>query len=244
MAADRAVMWTGSGFDCFGQSDYTQSDNSKLDFIKNKPVLSTVAISGSYLDLTNKPTIPTGSVTSVGVISTDLSISGSPVTTSGSFTLNLNTSGVSSGTYNSVIVNNKGIVTGGTNMSITNNPARTIVTVAAAANGWQPTGGATRNYEVNYSVNISATSAIIAGSSSVTVVLETALTNSPNAGDWTIIGKMSNAQTVSLAITLQIIQPLMRNITRKIPAGSWVRLRSIITGTGSAVYDSGQEILL
>ena len=37
------------------QSDWTQSNSSALDYIKNKPTL----FSGSYTDLTNKPTIPT-----------------------------------------------------------------------------------------------------------------------------------------------------------------------------------------
>jgi len=41
------------------QSDWTQADNTKVDFIKNKPTLAAVATSGSYSDLTNKPTIPT-----------------------------------------------------------------------------------------------------------------------------------------------------------------------------------------
>lgn len=53
------------------QSDYTQSDSSALDYIKNKPDLSvyatssslaTVATSGSYNDLSNKPTIPAAQV--------------------------------------------------------------------------------------------------------------------------------------------------------------------------------------
>ena len=42
------------------QPDWSQSDNTKLDFIKAKPTLSTVAESGDYDDLTNKPTIPVG----------------------------------------------------------------------------------------------------------------------------------------------------------------------------------------
>jgi hypothetical protein len=40
------------------QSDWSQSDNTQVDFIKNKPSLATVATSGSYADLSNKPTIP------------------------------------------------------------------------------------------------------------------------------------------------------------------------------------------
>ena len=41
------------------QSDWTQSDNTSDDYIKNKPTLATVATSGDYTDLTNTPTIPT-----------------------------------------------------------------------------------------------------------------------------------------------------------------------------------------
>ena len=41
------------------QSNWTQSDSTKDDYIKNKPNLATVATSGSYNDLSNKPTIPT-----------------------------------------------------------------------------------------------------------------------------------------------------------------------------------------
>ena len=40
------------------QSDWNDSDSTSKSFIKNKPVLSTVSISGNYDDLLNKPTIP------------------------------------------------------------------------------------------------------------------------------------------------------------------------------------------
>ena len=46
------------------QSDWTQSNTSSLDYIKNKPSLATVATSGSYNDLSNKPTIPAAQVNS------------------------------------------------------------------------------------------------------------------------------------------------------------------------------------
>ena len=40
------------------QSDWNQTDTEAVDFIKHKPNLATVATSGDYNDLTNKPTIP------------------------------------------------------------------------------------------------------------------------------------------------------------------------------------------
>ena len=46
------------------QADYGQTDNTKIDYIKNKPNLATVATSGNYNDLTNKPTIPAAQVNS------------------------------------------------------------------------------------------------------------------------------------------------------------------------------------
>ena len=41
------------------QSDWNQTTTTADDYIKNKPQLATVATSGSYNDLSNKPTIPT-----------------------------------------------------------------------------------------------------------------------------------------------------------------------------------------
>ena len=72
-----------------------------LAAILNKPSLSAVATSGSYNDLSNKPSIPTeatvsgwgftknaGTVTSVGLtVPTGLSVSGSPVTASGTLAI-------------------------------------------------------------------------------------------------------------------------------------------------------------
>lgn len=82
------------------QSDWSQSNSSAVDFIKNKP------------------TINSGTVTSVGLSSTDLTISNSPVTSSGTITVNLPASGVTSGNYTNVTVNSKGIVTGASNPTV------------------------------------------------------------------------------------------------------------------------------
>ena len=46
------------------QSDWDQTTTTADDYIKNKPSLATVATSGSYNDLTNKPTIPAAQVQS------------------------------------------------------------------------------------------------------------------------------------------------------------------------------------
>ena len=41
------------------QADWTEADNTAVDYIKNKPNLATVATSGDYSDLQNTPSIPT-----------------------------------------------------------------------------------------------------------------------------------------------------------------------------------------
>lgn len=46
------------------QSDWTETDSSDPAYIKNKPTLATVATSGSYNDLSNKPTIPAAQIQS------------------------------------------------------------------------------------------------------------------------------------------------------------------------------------
>lgn len=46
------------------QADWTQATTTADDYIKNKPNLAAVATSGSYADLSNKPTIPAAQVNS------------------------------------------------------------------------------------------------------------------------------------------------------------------------------------
>lgn len=46
------------------QSDWAETDDKSMSYIKNKPTLSVVATSGNYDDLLNKPTIPEPQVNS------------------------------------------------------------------------------------------------------------------------------------------------------------------------------------
>lgn len=45
------------------QSDWAETDDQSMSYIKNKPELSTVATSGSYNDLTDKPNMTTQTLT-------------------------------------------------------------------------------------------------------------------------------------------------------------------------------------
>lgn len=66
------------------QANWTESDSSSDAYIQNKPSLATVATSGSYNDLTNKPTVPeikkrTGASTTTNI--TPLYVAGDGTTT-------------------------------------------------------------------------------------------------------------------------------------------------------------------
>ena len=47
------------------QSDWAETDTEAVSYIKNKPTLSTVATSGNYDDLLNKPEMTTQTLTFV-----------------------------------------------------------------------------------------------------------------------------------------------------------------------------------
>lgn len=152
------------------------------------------------------------------------------------------TSGVTAGTYNSLTVNNKGIVTSGTNYSFNNTPSRSIVTTAAAANGFQISS--TRNSLVNYSITIVSTASISANASGY-VVLEICSTNSSTASDWIEVGRIPNGQAVSLALTLQSVSTGGGIVSCMVPIGYYTRLRSVnLSGTPVYTYNSGQEVIL
>lgn len=235
------VQWTGGGFDLCGASDWSQSNPSALDFIKSKPTLGTASAQnvgafatsaqGSTADSALQPSGNGSSLT--GLIQSQ--ISGLIAALAAKFA-------TPAGTTLQYVRGDGTLATFLTD-SITNNPSRTIQTMAAAANGWRPSGGDVRTYKVIYSVSLSST-ATIGGASVATAVLETAATNSTTAADWTTVGKISNGQTITLAIALQSVQTAVLSVSAMIPAGSYVRLRSVLTGTSSASFDSGQEILM
>lgn len=188
----------------------------------------------------NIPISPSGTVTSIGITSTDFTISGSPVTSSGNITANLNTSGVSSGTYKSVTVNTKGIVTAASGMTFNNSPGRSLVTNASAANGFQISSS--KDAIVNYSITI-ATTVSLSGNSSGYVVLEISSTNSSTAGAWTEISRVSSGQSGTLVVGLELNQIGGGVISGVIPAGYYSRIRSVnVNGTPTFTVNGSQEV--
>ena len=107
--------------------------------------VETVAKTGSYNDLTNKPTIPSGTVTSVAASAgTGISVSGSPITSSGTLTI---TNTAPDQTV--VLTAGTGISTSGTypNFTITNSSPDQ--TVAISGSGTTSVSGTYPNFTVS-----------------------------------------------------------------------------------------------
>ena len=56
---------SGGGSGVQVQSDWAETDDKSMSYIKNKPELSVVATSGNYDDLINKPNMTTQTLTFV-----------------------------------------------------------------------------------------------------------------------------------------------------------------------------------
>lgn len=156
----------------------------------------------------------------------------------------LTTSGVTAATYNaSYTVDAKGRITTGTNATINTGISHSIVTVAAAANGFQVSSS--KNSRVCYSVKIACAVQIgVATNVEGYIVLETAATNSSTSSDWTEVGRSTNGQNIGLAIALSSTQTTGTQICGEVPAGYYIRLRSVNTsGVPTFTYTSGIETI-
>lgn len=114
-------------------------------------------------------------------------------------------------------------------------PARTLNSIFQIS--------ATRPAIVTYSIQITVT-ASIAGGQNGDIILEIA----SNAGFTTNVQTLAiggNGQTYTLAIALQGVQPTTNNLTGFVPAGYYVRLRTVNnTGTPAYLMRAQQEALL
>lgn len=125
--------------------------------------------------------------------------------------------------------------------SVNNTPGRSLVT-GTGATGFQVS--ALKDAFITYSPKI-VTTATIAGGQDGYTVLEICSTNSSTAGDWKEIGRVENGQALSLALTLQSVQPVGAPLCGFLPAGWYAKIRTVnVTGTPTFTYVSGQEALI
>lgn len=172
------------------------------------------------------PAIGSGTVTSVGITSTDFSISGSPVTTSGSITANLNTSGVAAGSYRNVTVTNKGIVTAGINPTFNSAVGRSLNS--------NYTISTTLNARVSYTIRIAYNITILVGSTGVAT-----LQYSTNGGSsWVTVSTVSNSLNLGLALTGYNDFVL----SGEIPANALVRVTTTGTVNATVTFPNATEV--
>lgn len=214
--------------------------------ITGKPSFATVATTGSYNDLTNQPTIPTntnqlvngaGFITGVNATQINTALGYTPYNST-----NPNGYVDQAGTRNSISVTGNGSYNPTTGVITVNSsiPAKVFNNNVARTLNSNFTISTTRDANVNYSVNLSVTNPLLLGSSTASAFLE----YSTNGGTtWITVSEVSNASSVALTVTIAITLPNTFALSGNIPANALVRLRTTTTGTASASYVRGQEVL-
>jgi hypothetical protein len=101
----------------------------------------------------------------------------------------------------------------------------------------------TRPAQVAYSVQSTVT-ANIGGSQNGDVILEIANDSGFSSGVQTL-SISGQGQGYTLAVALQGVQPMTGVVSGMVPAGAWVRIRTV-NNTGAPTYSfrSGQEVLM
>jgi len=234
---------------------WTLESGSDWTAVTNKPIFATVATSGDYNDLTNKPSgsqVNSDWAASSGIsevlnkpttlagygIADAYPLSGNPsafVGQSGARSaISLTTTGTSgAATYNAS--------TGVLNVPTYAAPARSQASATRTLNSAFQIS-ATRDAFVSYSVQTTVT-ASIGGGQDGDVFLDIA-SDSGFTANVQSLAVAPCSQTYTLAIALQGVQKCAANLAGYVPAGYYARLRTV-SNTGSPAYQFrlAQEVL-
>lgn len=201
----------------------SQSDDKYAT--KNGTSSQYIAGDGSKI---NFPTIPGGTVTSVALSSSNLNVSGSPITTSGAITVNLPNT-ITAGTYASATFDATGRATSGLNWTFpTSTGARSFNTAYREST--------TNLYNVALSSQIACNLSLTGGQAG-TITLEI----SPNGtSGWVAVGTLSASNTGTLTIGLNTTQISGGQLSYDVPATYYWRLTTNnTTGTPTYTFNGG-----
>lgn len=101
------------------------------------------------------------------------------------------------------------------------------------------TVSSTKSANVAYSVSLSVTNPLLAGSSSATVFLEYSVDSGTT---WNLVSQASNTSAVGVAVAIAINNIQTSVVSGIVPVNALVRLRTTTTGTGSATFVASQEV--
>ena len=209
--------------------------------ITGKPSFAAVATSGLYSDLSGTPTIPT---------TTSQITEGSRLyytDTRARAAVSLTTTGSGAATYNpstgALNVPTPTVYTAGTGIDITagvisssaaavtfnNAPSRTIGTSFQVS--------MTRPARVSYTVSCVTGISLLNLNSNAQAFLEISANNST----WITVNGAGSTKTLAVSLSVGINETTLYNLQCEVPAGWWVRLRSVVSGGGTVAFSSGQE---
>jgi len=231
--------------------------------ITGKPSFSTVATSGSYLDLANRPVIPTNNnqlSNGSGYLTTEvdgsitnelqtLSVSGNNLTISSGNTVAIPQNNYTAGTGISIssnvisnILPDQTVIINGTTGTYPNfTIPQPVISIATRTLNTNFTPSATRNTLVSYSVTCQVTNPLLVGTSTATAFLEYSI----NGGTtWLNPSQVANSSGVGLTVTVQLTNAQTGTLVGVIPANALARIRTATTGTGTVTYVTGTEINL
>lgn len=213
---NKPTLFSGNYSDLIGKPSLFSGN---YDDLINKPPL----FSGNYNDLTNKPAIPSNT--------NQLTNGANFITQAGARnSISVTTLGSGAASYEP----STGVINIPTNTipswSFNNSASKTI-------NGAGVQLSTTRDALVSYSIqhNIALTLLLATGSSQAFLEI------SPNNSTWTTISQTGYGDGVAVAIVLN--KTTTGNLQGIVPAGWYVRIRSVVSGAGSTTFLNGQEVL-
>lgn len=94
----------------------------------------------------------------------------------------------------------------------------------------------TKNTKVSYTVTHTIALTLLVSTGSSMAYLEI----SPNNSTWTTVSQGGVSRSLAVAVSLNDL--LVTNLQCDVPAGWYVRIRSVVSGGGTATYTCGQEV--